>query len=274
MGPTASGKTSLSLSLANALNGEIINGDSVQIYQELNIGSAKIKEEEKQGIVHHLLSLTTLENPYTVYNFQKDVRTLIDKLDVPIIVGGSGLYIKSALYDYEFEKQEVEIDDISMEEMIAYIKENDPDLAIDFSNERRISSAFKQLKSGAKRSDKQRKDEPLYDIFMVYLDIDRTILKQRLEQRLDIMIEEGFIDEVRDLLAHDLNIIGYREIKSYLKGEISFDEAKEKIIQVSMRFAKKQKTWFKNQMHPKMYNALSESLYLDVLKDIKVFLEG
>src|SRR5690606_38799126 len=274
MGPTSSGKTSLSISLAKCLNAEIINGYSVQVYEELNIGSAKIKKDEMDNIPHHLLSLTTLNHPYTVFNFQNDVRNLVDKIKIPIIVGGSGLYIKSALYNYEFEKQEVNIENTSYEEMVSYIKENDPEASIDFSNKRRVESAYRTLLSGAKRSEKQAKDEPLYDIFMVYLDIDRAVLKQRLEQRLEIMLQEGFLDEVKDLMDHELNIIGYRELKSYLKGEISFEEAKEKIIQVSMRFAKKQKTWFKNQMKPKMYDALSPTLKEDVLKDIEVFLRG
>ncbi|MBN3490568.1 tRNA (adenosine(37)-N6)-dimethylallyltransferase MiaA [Acholeplasma equirhinis] len=273
MGPTASGKTGLSIKLAKALNGEVINGDSVQIYQELNIGSAKIKQDEQEGIKHHLLSINPLAKPYTVYNFQQDVRNLLNKIDVPMIVGGSGLYIKSALYNYEFEAYDEAFVDVSHEEKVEAIKLKDPTLDIDFSNVRRVNSAYKQILAGSKRSEKIKKDEALYDIFLIYLDIDRTVLKERLKYRLDQMIEEGFIDEVKGLMDYELNIIGYREIKSYLLGQVSLEEAKEKIIQVSMRFAKKQKTWFKNQMKPNIYDALSPTLFLDVLNDVKTFLE-
>ncbi len=273
VGPTGSGKTKLSIELAKYLNTEIINGDSVQVYKELNIGSAKILEEEKEGIKHHLLSIKNVGESYTVYDFQKDARNLIEKIELPLIVGGSGLYIKSALYNYEFSPYTTKDIQVSIGEMIETIKKLDPNLNLDWQNERRVRSAYKLVIHGDKRSEKNKHDEPIYDLFLIYLDIDRSVLKERLIYRLDQMIEKGFIEETQTLIEHELNIIGYRELKSYLLGEITLEEAKDKIIKTSMSFAKKQKTWFKNQMHPKMYNALDPNLLDVVIRDLKQFLE-
>lgn len=271
VGPTGSGKTALSVKLAKSLGAEIINGDSVSIYKKLDIGSAKITTDEMDGVKHHLISHVALDEPYTVYNFQQDVRTLIDQIDKPFIVGGSGLYVKSALYNYEFDQQDnVEFPNIN--EMIEVIRKADPDIEIDLNNPRRIESAYRTIISGQKRSNKTKKNEPLYDIYLIYLDMDRKILKKRLETRLDLMIEKGFIEETKALINYDLNIIGYREIKDYLNGMDDLDTAKEKIITATMRFAKRQKTWFINQMKPKVYNALSPDLLDECLKDIKEFI--
>lgn len=274
MGPTASGKTKLSIELAKVLKTDIINGDSVQIFDELNIGSAKIKEDEKEGITHHLLGIKKVGEPYTVFDFQKDARNLIEKIDIPVIVGGSGLYIKSALYNYKFEQNTDENLDISLDEKIQFIKENDPSLIIDFKNDRRIESAYRNIKSGSLRSLKTEKNEALYDVYLIYLDLNRDILKERLIKRLDIMLQEGFIEETKGLLHHELNIIGYREVKKYLNNEVTLDKAKEEIITTSMRFAKRQRTWFINQMNPHVYNALDENLLKNVSKDVLAFLKG
>lgn len=272
MGPTASGKTKLSLDLAKYFKGEIINGDSVQIYQELNIGSAKIKTDEMQGIPHHLLSVARLNDDYTVFNFQKDVRKLIDEITLPFIVGGSGLYIKAALYDYEFDPLDQKIPDVSQKEKIEFIKAHDPMLELDWNNERRVDAAYRNIASGFIKSNKQNKNVALYDIFMIYLTLDRDILKDRLIKRLDVMIEDGFIEETKNLIGPTPNVIGYREIGQYLREEISLDHAKNEIVKASMRFAKRQKTWFLNQMKPHIYDALDDNLTQKVIEDIKVFL--
>lgn len=271
VGPTGSGKTKLSIDIAKHFGAEVINGDSVSLYKKLDIGSAKITVDEMQGIVHHLISYVTLEESYTVYNFQQDVRGLIKDIKVPLIVGGSGLYIKSALYDYEFEHQN-KIDYPSLSEMVKALKKEDPDAIIDFNNQRRIESAYRVLMTGNKRSEKNKNNNPLYDIFLIYLDIDREILKKRLSLRLDNMIDKGFIEETKNLIAYELNIIGYREIKEYLKGNYTLDEAKEKIITSTMRFAKRQKTWFINQMQPHVYDALNPNLTKNIIDDLNVFL--
>lgn len=271
VGPTASGKTGLSVELANRLNAEIINGDSVQIYKGLDIGSAKIRSDEMKGVKHHLLDIISLPDTYSVYQFQKDARKLIDQIDIPMIVGGTGLYIKAALYDYEFKasernpelesKLEHESNEVIYEKLIKL----DPEIKVDIQNRRRLIRAYEQALSGELRSQKRNKDQLLYDPLILYLDLDKAELERRLSIRLEKQIEEGFIEEVKKLKAENLssNAIGYKEISMYLDGMMTLDEAKEAIIQSSKRLAKKQKTWFKNQMHPIMLDAQSETLYDD-----------
>ncbi len=273
-GPTASGKTDLSVKLASFLNTEIINGDSVQTYQELNIGSAKIKENEMNNIKHHLLDINSILNEYTIFDYQVDVRNLLDSFKtIPIIVGGSGLYIKSALYDYRFVTLSNQENEISYNEKIEVIKKSDPNLKIDWNNKRRIDSAYNIIISGNKRSNFTKKDVPLYDIFTIYLDLDRKTLKERIINRLDNMIKEGFIEEVKSLPKKDLNIIGYKQIALYLNNKLSLDEAKDAIIKASMKFAKRQKTWFLNQMESNIYNALDNNLFNNVKQDILNFIK-
>ncbi len=281
VGPTGSGKTKLSIRLAQHFHAEIINGDSVQVYQGLDIGSAKIKEEEKQNIRHHLLDVVSLSESYSVYHFQKDVRALINNIKVPMIVGGTGLYIQAALYDYEFieskrdhdfeEKHEHESNELIYQKL----KELDPEIKIEIQNRRRLLRAYEQALLGELRSQKKKKDTLIYDALIIYLDLDRTILEERLNMRLKQQIDEGFIDEVKKLKEKNIHInaIGYRELDQYLEGTYTLEEAKEAIIKSSKKLAKKQKTWFKNQMHPMMLDALSPSLYEDALIAIQSFLK-
>jgi tRNA dimethylallyltransferase len=280
VGPTASGKTKLSVDLAKKIGAEIINGDSVQMYKKLDIGSAKIKEDEKQGIKHHLFDVCEPKDTYTVYQFQKDVRSLIENIKHPMIVGGTGLYIKAALYDYEFESEEKKIDvetiyeHDSNETLYHKIIELDPNIEIDPHNRRRLLRALALAHQGQLRSHKQNKDQPLYDLCILYLDLDRKVLEERLHMRLEKQLEDGFIDEVKALKDDGIkiNAIGYREIDQYLDQLLSYEEMKTEIIKKSKALAKKQKTWFKNQMHAYMLDALSESLLDDAYKTIKDFL--
>lgn len=278
VGPTASGKTKLSIELAKYFNAEIINGDSVQVYKELNIGSAKIKEEEKAGIPHHLFDIINVGKSYSAYNFQKDVRRLINDIDIPIIVGGTGFYIKSALYNYEFNKDDNynynDYNHLSNIEIYEELKINDPNLEIDINNRVRLVRAYHLSKTNHKRSEKVNKDEPLYNILTIYLDVDRKVLKPILIKRLDQMIDEGFIDEVKSIkdLNIELNIIGYRELNQYLANEISLEVAKDEIIKSSMRLAKRQKTWFLNQMNSKVFDAYKNDLHFEIIEVVKEFL--
>jgi len=281
VGPTGSGKTELSIRLAKRLNAEIINGDSVQIYQGLDIGSAKIKSDEMQGIKHHLLDIKKPDETYSVFNFQQDVRSLFESIELPMIVGGTGLYIKAALYHYEFPLERKNFDfeasyqDQSNDDIYKELIKLDPEIKVDVGNRRRLLRALERALEGDFRSLKKKKDELLYDALILYLDLDRSVLEERLRRRLDLQIEKGFIEEVQGLKDLDIhvNAIGYREIDSLLDGTSSLNETKEKIIQVSKKLAKKQKTWFKNQMHPIMMDALSTSLYEDALKIILEFLK-
>lgn len=278
VGPTASGKTSVSIDLAQKINAEIINGDSVQVYKELNIGSAKIKPDEMGNVKHHLFNIRNAGESYTAFNFQYDVRKLIDEINFPIIVGGTGFYIKAALYNYEFSKEEnynyEAYHNLTNQEIYKKLITLDPKLTIDINNRVRLVRAYHLALNQDLRSSKKKKDEPLYNILTIYLDLDRKVLKDRLVKRLDIMLEEGFILEVDALLKKgiSLNIIGYRELASYLKGEISLDEAKDLIIRSSMKLAKKQKTWFLNQMNSTVFNALSSNLNEEIMKVVEGFI--
>jgi len=281
VGPTGSGKTGLSIQLAKTLSKEIINGDSVQVYKGLDIGSAKIKEAEKQGVPHHLLDVISPEENYSVYQFQKDVRHLLDKLDTPIIVGGTGLYIKAALYNYEFTEQkrddhfEQEVSKLTNEALYEQLIKLDPDIKIEPNNRRRVLRALSLAQSGQLRSKKTKKDEMLYDACILYLDLDRDVLEKRLHERLDMQLQEGFIEEVKSLRDKNIkiNAIGYREIDQYLEGHMTLNEAKEHIVLVSRKLAKKQKTFFKNQMHPIMLDALSPHLFESAMAIINAWLK-
>ena len=278
VGPTASGKTRLSIELAKHFNAEIINGDSVQVYKELNIGSAKIKEEEKVGIPHHLFDILNVGKSYSAYNFQKDARRLINEIAIPIIVGGTGFYIKSALYNYEFREDDnynyKDYDNLTNKDLYEELKLNDPNLEIDINNRVRLVRAYHLSKTNHKRSEKVNKDEPLYNILTIYLDVDRKVLKPILIKRLDEMINAGFIDEVKSIRNKniELNIIGYRELNQYLANEISLEVAKDEIIKSSMRLAKRQKTWFLNQMNSKVFDAYKKDLHLEIIEVVKEFL--
>lgn len=279
VGPTASGKTSQSIKLAKKINAEIINGDSVQVYKELNIGSAKITEDEKEGIKHHLFDVSSVKDKYTVYNFQKDSRKLIDQIDRPIIVGGTGFYIKASLYNYEFHQEKdidySKYDKYSNKELYDKARKVDKLANLDENNRHRLIRSIILSESNQKRSDKVKKDEPLYDILTFYLDLDRAVLKEILIKRLDIMLEDGFLEEVKLLRENNikLNIIGYRELDNHLNGDITLDEAKELIVRASMRLAKRQKTWFKNQMDTVLIDATDPNSENIIYNKVKEFLK-
>lgn len=280
VGPTASGKTRLSIEIAKRIHAEIINGDSVQVYKGLDIGSAKIQSHEMEGIKHHLLDIRDPKDSYSVFNFQKDTRLLIDQIDHPIIVGGTGLYIKAALYDYEFIETkrsfdfESKYEHLKNEALHELLLSHDPEVKIDLNNRRRLIRALEQALEGAPRSQKVKKDHLLYDTLIIYLDLDRKVLEERLNIRLEAQLKNGFIDEVKKLKVKniEINAIGYRELSQYIDGVWTLDEAKEQIIIHSRQLAKKQKTWFKNQMNPWMVDALDENLIDKVYEKIHTFL--
>lgn len=256
-GPTAVGKTSLSIELAKKYQAEIISGDSVQVYKGLDIGSAKIKESEKQGVVHHLIDVYEPSDLYDVATFQKEVRKKIDEIEKPFLVGGTGLYIKAALYNYEFDtpkrdiEEEKKYDLLSNDELFEMLVKLDYDasLLIHKNNRRRVLRAI-AMANDKKRSSLQQKDEPLYDGLILYLTMPREQLYNRINERVDIMIEEGLLDEVKSLKekGHTFNILGYRELNDYLDGLINYEDAIDLIKQNTRHLAKRQETWFRNQM--------------------------
>jgi tRNA dimethylallyltransferase len=273
VGPTASGKSALGIKLATYFQTEIINGDSVQVYKHYDIGSAKINEAERKGIVHHLIDIVHPDETYDVKNFQEDARDMIHNISFPIIVGGTGFYIKAALYDYDFSAEERRLKDtpLNNEALFKYIQSIDPLYQGDSQNRRRLLRAYELVKQGHMPSSKTGKNDVLYDICTIYLDIRRDQLKKRLRQRLDKQLEQGFIQEVKEIMSMtDIKeAIGYREIADYLRGLYDYDTMKETIIKKSMIFAKKQKTWFKNQMNAHVFDATSEHLFDDVKEVIE-----
>lgn len=281
VGPTGSGKTKLSIEVAKYFHGEIINGDSVQVYRGLDIGSAKIKMSEMMGIKHHLLDIRDPKESYSVYEFQQDVRSLLERIDFPIIVGGTGFYINAAISNYEFieEKRDHTFDekysDKSNLEIYHELLSSDPEIVIDPKNRRRILRALEQALQGTPRSKKQKKDEKLYHPLIIYLDLPKDILMDRLWQRLEIQLKDGFVDEVKNLKDQGIkiNAIGYREIDQYLSGDLSYDAMKVAIIKASKTLAKKQKTYFMNQMKLNVFDALSKTLKDDVITLIKNYVE-
>jgi tRNA dimethylallyltransferase len=279
VGPTGSGKTKLSIELSKHFHAEIINGDSVQVYEGLNIGSAKIKEHEKKGIPHHLLSHVPPSQMYTVFEFQQEARKKIHEIDQPMIVGGTGLYIKAALYDYRFLSEKSthpKYDDVKTETLYEWLIQKQPNHPVDSNNRRRIIRALELAEHNIDPLSHQLKHHALYDVCLIYLNVDRTELKHTLIKRLQQQVDEGFIEEVKSLfeMGIEKNSIGYREWLLYLKQELTYDEAFDTIIKKTMALAKKQKTWFLNQMTPHVLEATSKTLYEDAKSMIEAFYES
>ncbi len=259
-GPTAVGKTKLSIELAKRYNGEIINADAVQVYKGLDIGSAKVTEEEKEDIPHHLFDIKEVDEEYTIYHYQKDCRKLIKEVQgrgkTPILVGGTGLYIKAALYDYKLteEKETNTYDNLTDEELYNKLLELDKDIVIDKNNRRRLIRALNYYKENNKSINTNTTNKLLYDAIFIGLTTDRRILYDKINSRVDIMIKEGLLNEVKVFYDKNirtkplLNAIGYREIYSYFDGNISLEEAIDKIKQNSRHYAKRQYTFFNHQL--------------------------
>ena len=256
VGPTGVGKTKLSVELAKKLNAEIINADSMQVYRHLDIATAKIKEEEKEGIPHHLFDIVDPEDIYTVYDYQKDCRKKIKEISSRgkniILVGGTGLYLKAALFDYRFPKEEkTEKENLSTEELITRLHQYTDHIDVDLHNQRRLQRLLERYENGT--VEEKKGDQPLYDFKIVGLTLDRDVLYQRINQRVDQMVEEGVIEEARSFYDQNLRSkalltgIGYKELYSYFDGECSKEEAIEKIKQNSRRYAKRQYTFFNHQ---------------------------
>lgn len=284
-GPTAVGKTKLSIELAKKYNGEIINADAVQVYKGLDIGSAKVTEEEKEGIPHYLLSIKEVDEDYTIYHYQKDCREIIkeiqDRGKTPIIVGGTGLYIKAALYDYKLteEKEKDTYDNLTNEELYTKLTELDKDIIIDKNNRRRLIRAINYYKENNKSINKNKTDKLLYDALFIGLTTDRQILYNKINKRVDKMIENGLIDEVKSFYDKGvktkplLNAIGYKEVYSYLDGNISKEEMIEKIKQNSRHYAKRQYTFFNHQLKIKWFET-DYNDFNNTIKEVESYIDS
>ena len=261
LGPTAVGKTKMSVELAKRLNGEVINVDSTQIYKNLDIATAKITEEEKENIPHHLFDIKDIDENYTVYDYQKDCRKIIDDIikrgKTPILVGGTGLYIKAALYDYKFEEEnsDNQFEELSNEEIYNKLKQIDDNIDIHVNNRKRLVRALNYcLNNNKKLSDKEKTNKLLYDTIFIGLTTKREILYERINKRVDEMVNNGLLAEAKKV--YDSNIrskavmtpIGYKELFPYFEGRKDLNDCLEEIKHNSRKYAKRQYTWFNNQM--------------------------
>lgn len=288
-GPTASGKTALSMKLAHYFNGEIISGDSTQVYKELAIGTAKITESEKENIPHYGLDLIHYHENYSVKDFQTMARQSIEEISykhkLPIIVGGTGFYLKACLYDYEFTneiEEDNQFDELSNEEIYEKLKLIDPKSLekIHLNNRKRLIRALNIGLKGQTKSEREEAQEhkPIYDIFLIVTDIDKTILDTRIEQRLNNMFETGLKDEVEKYFSDPISwdyqsfqAIGYKEWKDYFLNNKSLEEVKNRILISTRQYAKRQLTWFRHQFSAYWYKPSEENEKL-LLEDIKQWL--
>lgn len=257
-GPTGVGKTDLSLFLAENLNGEVINADSTQVYKNLDIATGKVVDTK--NIPHHLLSILDITKDYTVFDFQRDARKCIDDIlkrgKTPIIVGGTGLYIKAALYNYEFtEIEKNTYEGYSNDELYQKLLEVDPNTTIHLNNRKRVISSLNYFEANHKPfSEKEKNDTLLYDVVFIGLTCDRDLLYYKINKRVDNMLEEGLINEAKAIYDSGIRTkavmtpIGYKELFEYFDGSISMEEAIDLIKKRSRHYAKRQYTWFNNQM--------------------------
>ena len=263
-GPTAVGKTKLSVELAKKVNGEIINADSTQIFKGLDIATAKVTEEEKENIPHHLLDIKDINEEYTVFDYQKDCRNkikeILSKNKTPILVGGTGLYITAALYDYKFNKETIKNDysDYSNEKLYEKLLKINPETSIHKNNRKRIE---RELDKYSNNSFNQKKtDKLLYDTTFIGLTTDREKLYDKINKRVDIMLQNGLLEEAKKIYDTKIKTkavltpIGYKELFDYFDNKCSFEEAIELIKQRSRRYAKRQYTWNRHQFDLKWFN--------------------
>jgi len=299
IGPTAVGKTKTSITLAKRFNGEIISGDSMQVYRHLDIGTAKITEEEMDGIPHHLIDMKDPTEPFTVAEFQKLVRKKIvhitEKNALPMIVGGTGLYIQSVLYDYQFSHAVENIELRKELEQKVQEKGNnflhqklmsiDPDSAkrIHPNNVRRVIRALEIYHCTGKTMNDykaQQQKEMVYDAVIIGLTMEREKLYERINERVEMMMEKGLLEEVKWL--YDQNIrnvqsiqaIGYKELYEYLDGKKTLDEAVSLLKRNSRRFAKRQLTWFRNKLNVNWFDMSNTCEESEKVQEISDFIAG
>ena len=266
-GPTASGKTSLGIQIANLVNGEIISADSMQIYKDMDIGSAKPTIEERAQAVHHLVDFVDPDRRYSVADFKKDaeskIKEILEKNKVPIIVGGTGLYVNSLIYNIHYNEVETDLEyrkmleSIDVKDLYKMAEGIDSEALkkIASTDRKRISRILEIYHSTGKTKtelEKESRHEPEYDYKIFVLNMDRQKLYDRINLRVDLMIKDGLVDEVKRMLEKysefptAMQGLGYKEIVDYLNGNCSLDEAIEKIKLETRRYAKRQLTWFRS----------------------------
>ena len=278
-GPTASGKTALSIELAKAIDGEIVSADSMQIYQGMDIGTAKPTEEEKQNIKHYMLDIIKPNQRYSVADYKKDakeaIRKIIKKGKTPIVIGGTGLYIDSLIYEIEYPELDIdisyrkELEEIADKEGLLGLykkaKTIDKDAMEKISvNDRkrilRVLEIYHQTGKTKTELEKESRKEPEFDYRMFAIDMNREVLYDRINRRVDIMLENGLIEEVKNIYEKykefptAMQALGYKEVVEYLENKITKEEMIEKIKMESRRYAKRQLTWFRKNKETKWLN--------------------
>ncbi len=296
VGPTASGKTSLSIELAKKINGEIVSCDSMQIYKDMDIGSAKPTKEEMQGIKHYVLDEVEPTKRFSVAEYkikaEEAIEEILKKKKVPIVVGGTGLYANSLIYGIEYDDIKLDeeyrnklMDEASSEEGLKKLYEDAKKIdekaieKISPNDKKRIIRILEIYHATGKNKTEQeknsRKNEVKYDYKIFGINIERTILYERINKRVDIMVEQGLIEEVKALVKKypefptAMQAIGYKEIVQYLNNELTKEEAIEKIKQETRRYAKRQITWFKRIENLKWIDGLENTQ-----NNINIILEG
>lgn len=285
-GPTASGKTALSIELAKRIDGEVVSADSMQIYKDMNIGSAKVTPEEMDGIKHYLIDFVSPDERYSVANYKQDAKKAIEEIiakgKTPIVVGGTGLYVDSLIYEIEYN--DIEIDEEYRKEL-ERIKEKDgldvlykSALKIDpkamekisSNDSKRIMRVLEIYHSTGKTKTQQelesRTKEIPYNYKVFAINMDREKLYDRINRRVDIMIEKGLVEEVEKLIEKykkfptAMQGLGYKEVRDYLEEKLSYEDMIEKIKQESRRYAKRQLTWFRKD---------KDTIWIDGLNDME-----
>lgn len=295
VGPTGVGKTKMGVALAKYFNGEVISGDSMQIYKTMDIGTAKVTVAEMEGIKHHLINIKEPTESYSVKDFQDEVRLKIKEISsrgkLPIIVGGTGLYIKAALYDYEFGESQMDhqeyvnkYQDHTNEQLYDLLLKIDEASAKELhpNNRQRVLRAIAIYEStGVKKSETLAKQnhELIYDARFIGLTLERDVLYERINQRVDLMMEQGLYQEIEKLMKKNyssslqsMKAIGYKEWFAYFQGNQSLEETLELIKKNSRNYAKRQYTWFNNQLPVEWFkvnlNDFDETINM-VIDDLK-----
>lgn len=295
LGPTAIGKTDLSISLAKKLNGEIISCDSMQIYKYMDIGSAKVTEEEMDGVPHYLVDCIDPEEEFTVADFKREakkhIRDINSRGKIPIVTGGTGLYINSLVYDLNFtqvapnEEFRKELEDLARDKgnSVIYdkLRQIDPE-SIDKISEKDTKRIIRALeiyemtgKTMSEQNENFRKENTDYNLSMIGLNMDRQKLYDRINLRVDLMLENGLLDEVKGLMEMgytsdlvSMKGIGYKEVISYLNGEMEYDEFVSFLKQKTRNYAKRQLTWFRRDERIKWVNVDEYEERMDIVDDI------
>ena len=285
-GPTAVGKSALAITLAKQFNGEIISGDSIQVYKGFDIGSGKIKDEEMAGVPHHLLDVLQPQESFSVYDFQTLAREKIENCEkLPILCGGTGLYLKGCLFDYQFDKDSQPVKDdpypeLNNEQLYQKLVEVDSEQAKKMhpNNRRRVLRSLHIYQStGTTQSqhESQQTHTMIYDTFLIGCTLPREQLYQRINQRVEEMFAEGLVDEVNGLLKQGVQFndqpmrgIGYKEFQPYFEGQQTLEQVKKEIQKHSREFAKKQYTWLNHQFSVRWLDMNSTEDKQQLIKEI------